>query len=191
MYNFKAIFGANSKLLNLNQKHPTKKTFFWSNTHKIVLMITSLIKMRYQTSYQMSYQTLVTWPHLQHLCHEMKFFGHLIDRNYGFIVFSKYLYFKKVGSIAGIIKIVTMSIKTTFKTYLWQILGRVRKSFFASPIREQPLKSSCWIVLIMHLTKPWKYKANINHKQCLLDVREEGEHNRIINDSPLTDCGAS
>ena len=33
------------KLLNLNQDHPSKKWFFWSNPYKIEAMITFLLEM--------------------------------------------------------------------------------------------------------------------------------------------------
>ena len=33
------------KLLSLNQDHPSKKCFFWSNPYKIEVMVTSLIEM--------------------------------------------------------------------------------------------------------------------------------------------------
>ena len=33
------------KLLNLNQDHPSKRRFFWSNPYEIEVMITSLIEM--------------------------------------------------------------------------------------------------------------------------------------------------
>ena len=33
------------KLLSLNQDHPSKKWFFWSNPYKIEVMVTSLIEM--------------------------------------------------------------------------------------------------------------------------------------------------
>ena len=36
---------ANPKLLNLNQKDPSKSWFFWSNPYKIEVMIASLIEM--------------------------------------------------------------------------------------------------------------------------------------------------
>ena len=36
---------ASPKLLNLNQEHPSKKRFFWSNPYKIEVAITSLIEM--------------------------------------------------------------------------------------------------------------------------------------------------
>ena len=42
--NLKAII-FNSKLLNLNQEHPSKNWFFWSSPYKIEVMITSVIKM--------------------------------------------------------------------------------------------------------------------------------------------------
>ena len=45
LQNFKAILSASPKLLNLNQDHPSKKWFFWSNPYKIKVMITSLIEM--------------------------------------------------------------------------------------------------------------------------------------------------
>ena len=45
MWNFKGMAIASPKLLNLNQYHPTKKWFFWSNPYKIEVMITSLIEM--------------------------------------------------------------------------------------------------------------------------------------------------
>ena len=41
----KAVPSASPKLLNLNQDYPSKKWFFWSNRHKIEVMITSLIEM--------------------------------------------------------------------------------------------------------------------------------------------------
>ena len=43
--NFKFVPGASPKLLNLNQDHPSKKQFFWSNPYKIEVMITFLIEM--------------------------------------------------------------------------------------------------------------------------------------------------
>ena len=42
---FKVIPNASPKLLNLNQDHPSKKCFFWSNPYKIEGMITSLTEM--------------------------------------------------------------------------------------------------------------------------------------------------
>ena len=44
MQNFKFLPSASPKLLNLNQNHPSKKRFFWSNTYKIDVMITFLIE---------------------------------------------------------------------------------------------------------------------------------------------------
>ena len=41
--NFKFVASASRKLLNLNQDHPSKKRFFWSNSYKIEVMTTSLI----------------------------------------------------------------------------------------------------------------------------------------------------
>ena len=43
--NFKFVSSACPKLLNLNQDHPSKKRFFWSNPYKVEVMITSLIQM--------------------------------------------------------------------------------------------------------------------------------------------------
>ena len=43
--NSKAIPSANRKLLNLNQVHPLKEWFFWSNPYKIDVIITSFIEM--------------------------------------------------------------------------------------------------------------------------------------------------
>ena len=43
--NFKFVPSASPKLLNLNQDHLSKKRFFWSNTYKIEVVITSLIEM--------------------------------------------------------------------------------------------------------------------------------------------------
>ena len=45
VYNFKPIPSASLKLLNLNQDHPSKNQFFWSNPHKIEVMITSIMEM--------------------------------------------------------------------------------------------------------------------------------------------------
>ena len=36
---------ASPKLLNLNQEHPSKNWFFWSNPYKLEIIITSLIEM--------------------------------------------------------------------------------------------------------------------------------------------------
>ena len=115
MYNFKAIFGANSKLLNLNQEHPSKKKVFLVKSSQNCSYDNFSHKNALSNELSNELSNFGHMTTLQHFCHEMKFFGDLIDRNYGFIVFSKYLYFKKVGSIAGIVKIVTMSIKATFK----------------------------------------------------------------------------
>ena len=43
--NFKFAPSASPKLSNLNPDHPSKKQFFWSNSYKIEVMITSLIEM--------------------------------------------------------------------------------------------------------------------------------------------------
>ena len=40
--NFKFLPSASPKLLNFNQDHPSKKWFFWSNTYKIEVVVTSL-----------------------------------------------------------------------------------------------------------------------------------------------------
>ena len=45
MQNFKFVSIVSPKYLNLNQDHPSKKAFFWSNLYKIEVLITSLIEM--------------------------------------------------------------------------------------------------------------------------------------------------
>ena len=45
MQNYKFVPSVSPKLLNLNQDHPSKKWFFWSNPYKIEVMITFLIEM--------------------------------------------------------------------------------------------------------------------------------------------------
>ena len=45
MLNFNTIPSASPKLLNLNQKHSSKKWFFWSNRYKMQVMITFFIGM--------------------------------------------------------------------------------------------------------------------------------------------------
>ena len=44
MQNYKIILSASPNLLNLNQEHPSKNCFFWSNSYKIEVTITSLIE---------------------------------------------------------------------------------------------------------------------------------------------------
>ena len=44
MQNFMTIPSASPQLLNLNQDHPSKKWFLWSNPYKFEVMITSLVK---------------------------------------------------------------------------------------------------------------------------------------------------
>ena len=43
--NFKFVSRASSKLLNLNQDHPSEKQFFWSNPYKFKVMITFVSEM--------------------------------------------------------------------------------------------------------------------------------------------------
>ena len=43
--NFKFVPSTSPKLLDLNQDHPSKKRFLWSNPYKIDVMITFLIEM--------------------------------------------------------------------------------------------------------------------------------------------------
>ena len=43
--NFKFVTSASPKLLKLNQDHPSKKRFFWSNPYEIEVMITFLKEM--------------------------------------------------------------------------------------------------------------------------------------------------
>ena len=45
MQNFTFVPSVSPNLLNLNQDHPSKKRFFWSNPCKIEVMITSLTEM--------------------------------------------------------------------------------------------------------------------------------------------------
>ena len=45
LQNFKFVFSASPKLLNLNEEHPSKKRFFWSNPYKIEVMITFFTEM--------------------------------------------------------------------------------------------------------------------------------------------------
>ena len=42
---FKGIPSVSPKLLNLNQEHPSKKWFFWSNPYKIEIMITLMLEL--------------------------------------------------------------------------------------------------------------------------------------------------
>ena len=44
-FSFNSYHTLLSQLLNLNQSHPSKKLFFWSNPYKTEVMITSLIEM--------------------------------------------------------------------------------------------------------------------------------------------------
>ena len=50
MIKFQAAPSASPKLLNLNQDHPSKKWFYWSNLCKIEVIMTSLIEILDQTS---------------------------------------------------------------------------------------------------------------------------------------------
>ena len=43
--NFKFVPSASPKLLNLNQDHPSKEQFFWSNPYEIEVIITFFIEM--------------------------------------------------------------------------------------------------------------------------------------------------
>ena len=45
LQNFKVVPSASHKLLNLNQDHPSKKRFSWSNAYKIEVVRTSVIEM--------------------------------------------------------------------------------------------------------------------------------------------------
>ena len=46
LQNFKTISNSSPKLLNLNEKHPSKKWFFWSYPYKIEVVITSFLEMQ-------------------------------------------------------------------------------------------------------------------------------------------------
>ena len=85
---------------------PQKMWFFRSNLYKIEVVI----------KLKLSYQTLVTWTHLQYNLNQViKFSVNVIDRNYDVITFiSKYHYFRKT-IFADIIKTVTRFIKKMFK----------------------------------------------------------------------------
>ena len=89
--NFKIITSASLKLLTLNQDHPLKKCFSWSNSYKIEVMITSLIEMVELTNFgHMTTLTMFIWVTW------WNFVGHIMHRNYDVITFIlKYLYFKK------------------------------------------------------------------------------------------------
>ena len=51
VHNLKFVPSASPKLLNLNQYHPSKKRFFWSNPYKIEVMITFLIEVLELTNF--------------------------------------------------------------------------------------------------------------------------------------------
>ena len=89
--NLKVVPSASSKLLNLNQDHPSKKAFFWSNSYKIVISVTCLIEIPESKNFgHMTTSTIWFEP-----CDNF-FFSHVIDKNYNvIIVISKYFYFKK------------------------------------------------------------------------------------------------
>ena len=95
-----------SQTIKLEPRSPVNKSGFWSNPHKIEVMITFLIEML---------QTLVTLPHLWYNLNQgIKFFGDVIDRNYDVITFFQNTLILRrpgVAIFAGIIKNVTMFIK--------------------------------------------------------------------------------
>ena len=67
--NFKSVRSASSKLLNLNQDHPSKKWFFQSNPYKIEIVITSLIEMLELPNFrQMTISLRYNWFHVIKLC---------------------------------------------------------------------------------------------------------------------------
>ena len=84
----KTIPSTSPKSLNLNQRTPQNIWCFWSNVYKIMVMITSLIRMlespkRWSHNYIYNIIWITLW----------KFIGDVMDILYDFI--SKYLYFKK------------------------------------------------------------------------------------------------
>ena len=60
--NFKTITNASSDLLNMNQEHPSKNWFFWSNTYKNEVMVNSIIELTKLWSHDRIYNIIwVTW----------------------------------------------------------------------------------------------------------------------------------
>ena len=88
--NFTFVLSASPKLLNLNQDHPSKKPFFWSNPYKIKVVITSLIQTLELPNFgHMNTSTIKFESRVKN------FVGDVIDINYDVITFiSKYCYFK-------------------------------------------------------------------------------------------------
>ena len=105
--------------MNLNQDHPSKKCFFWSNPYKIEIMITSLIEM--QGLLNFGYMTTST------IQFESHFVGDVIDINYDLIIFffQNIFILRRPGEaiFADITKIVTSFIKKIFID--WRKIKRI------------------------------------------------------------------
>ena len=75
--------------MNLNQDHPSKKLFFWSNPYKIEVMITSLVQTLELPNFGHMTTSIIEFESF-----DKNFVGDVIDRIYDIISFtSKYLYF--------------------------------------------------------------------------------------------------
>ena len=85
---------------------PQKNCIFWSNPCTIVLMIPMI-----------SYQTLVTWPHVQYnLSCKIKFWWWRHEQQLWCHIQNSFVLRRaRVANFAGVIQIATMFIKTTFK----------------------------------------------------------------------------
>ena len=85
---------------------PQKNCIFWSNPCTIVLMIPMI-----------SYQTLVTWPHVQYnLSYKIKFWWWRHEQQLWCHIQNSFVLRRAtVANFAGVIQIATMFIKTTFK----------------------------------------------------------------------------
>ena len=91
MQNFTFVPSVSPNLLNLNQDHPSKKRFFWSNPYKIEVMITSLTEMLEFPNFGHMTTSAMNLNHDIKICwrrHEQKLWHHNI--------YFKILYFKTV-----------------------------------------------------------------------------------------------
>ena len=110
---FWAISSASPKLLNWNQKHPSKNRFFWLNPYKIKVMLTSLIVMLELPNFRRM-TTFTIWFESRDKI--------LLVASWTEIMTSQPLYQNvltlrrhTVANFADIVKISTMFIKKTFK----------------------------------------------------------------------------
>ena len=116
-----------SKLINLNQVYPSKDLFFWSNLHKIEVMIISLIEM-----------LELLCNHVWKLCIKMQSISVIFN-----ITKVAYFWLKNVDTsrTKGVCHLIFifwifftwgMTVPSfIFVGYVWQILGR--RGFFAPP----------------------------------------------------------